>query len=156
MADPSPTPIPAGKLMVRSVIGAVGCGSIGSIAGALINAAITGDTYVGLRIGGLLGAVIGGQLAAGTGLLGLGLMAVIFICSALGVGLAMAIARPDPAQMASMFPTVVGGVAGAFFGLGLAVWLARRWKRGPQLAGDAGGQAVHGSAGEKGRGGGGA
>jgi hypothetical protein len=130
MTDSSPTPIPAGKLMLRSAIGAVGCGSIGAIAGALINAAITGDTWIGLRIGGLLGAVIGGQLAAGAGLFGVSLMTVIIVCSGVGAGLAAAIARPDPASMASMIPIGVGGVAGAFLGLGLAVWLGRRWKRG--------------------------
>jgi hypothetical protein len=156
MTDPSPTPIPAGKLMVRSVIGAIGCGSVGAIIGALLNVAINGDTYVGLRIGGLLGAVVGGQLAAGTGLFGLALMGVIIVCSGIGAGLAAAIARPDPASMVSMIPIGVGGVAGAFVGLGLAVWLGRRWKRGRQLAGDAGGQAVHGSAGEREHGGGGA
>jgi hypothetical protein len=126
---PDPTPIPAGKLMVRSVIGAVGCGSIGAIAGALINAVITGDTYIGLRIGALLGAIIGGQLAAGTGLFGVALMAVIIVCSGIGAGLAAAIVRPDPASMVSMLPIGAGGVAGAFVGLGLAVWLGRRWKR---------------------------
>ncbi len=130
MPDPSLTPVPAGKLLVRSAIGAIGCGSVGALIGALINTAITGDTYIGLRIGGLLGAVTGGQLAAGTGLFGLSLMGVIIVCSSVGAGLAAAIARPDPASMASMLPIGVGGVAGAFVGLGVAVWLARRLKRG--------------------------
>jgi hypothetical protein len=121
-------PSSPGRLLTRSLLGGVAGFAIGATLGALLDAALTGSTYAGLRIGGFLGALIGGQLAAGTGLFGFVLMIAIVLCSAVGVGLAATIVPPAPDELMSPLPLSVGGVAGAFVGLGLAVWLARTSK----------------------------
>lgn len=90
---------------------------LGSFIGHLIDASLTDKPYAGVRVGGFLGALIGGQIGGGNRIVGVTIMVMMVICSAIGALAPFLIWEPEPHSWLSLIPNFVGGVAGAFIGL---------------------------------------
>ena len=122
-------------LTQRAILGAGTGLAVGALAGWIIDAMLTDDPYAGIRIGAFLGAIIGGQIAVGSKLLAYGVLMIMVACSAIGALAPVLIWRPDPDSILLLVTTGIGGVAGAFAGLIIAIGILK-WarSRGPNAA----------------------
>ena len=120
---------PASARTCGGVVAGVFIGLVfGSLTGHLIDAALTDEPYAGVRVGGFLGTLIGGQIGGGNGIVGVTIMVIMVVCSTVGALAPLLIWNPEPNSWLSFIPNFVGGIAGAFIGLfgALGVIGARR------------------------------
>jgi hypothetical protein len=128
----SPNPSSAaGTRVRRGLIGYLVGSFAGGLIGWLIDSAITNDPYAGIRIGIFLGGLSGALIGSGAGWPGIALMLSMVVCSAAGAVAALLIWKPDPGSFVGIFPTALGGMAGAFLGLALGAVLVRGRSKAP-------------------------
>ena len=114
--------VPYIRIAIGVVIGLV----VGGAVGYFIDTLFSSDPYAGVRVGSFLGGIIGGQIAAGTGIWGIGVMMSGVVCSTVGVVVPLLIWKPDPDNSLAMLPMFIGGIAGAFIGLILGLLVFKR------------------------------
>ena len=114
--------VPYRRIAIGVVIGLV----IGGAVGYFIDTLFTSDPYIGIRVGSFLGGIIGAQIAAGTGIWGIGVMMVMVVCSTVGVVVPLLIWKPDVNNFLACLPMFIGGIAGAFIGLILGLLVFKR------------------------------
>ena len=120
-----PSPAQPSNKPIRAVLGASIGALLGGLIGWLIDSAITSDPYAGVRIGSFVGALCGSVVGQGAGWRGIGAILLMVLCSLGGAVLGLVIWYPGPDDLLSLLPAMIGGVAGAFAGMFLAVIFLR-------------------------------
>src|SRR5438552_11189081 len=115
--------------MRRAFIGASLGMMLGGLAGWTIDAAVSDDPYIGVRVGPFLGGMFGGVIASGAGVWGILGVTSIILCSAAGTLIGLHAGGFTGASFEGFVPGLIGSVAGAFVGLFLFVGVVARWKR---------------------------